>query len=231
MTGSLGRPRLHLRVTESTNDRARELAASGAPHGTLVTASMQTAGRGRQGRTWVAPAGCALLMSLVVREWDELLSLRVGLAVADVVGSGASVKWPNDVLMSGRKVAGVLVEGRPQEGWAVVGVGVNVAVPAGSFPPELAGIAGTLGRDRGELEPFLDAVVCALEKRFEGERDEVLVALRAVDALAGQRVVHSSVRGVGAGIDASGRLLVRSENGAVVALDAGEVHLGTPTAS
>ena len=124
---ALGRPRLHHREIDSTNRRARELASAGAPHGTLVTAGAQTAGRGRQGRRWEAPAGSALLCSLVLREFDALLSLRAGLAVADVAGEAARVKWPNDVQVDGRKVAGVLVEGRPHEGWAVVGIGVNVS--------------------------------------------------------------------------------------------------------
>jgi BirA family biotin operon repressor/biotin-[acetyl-CoA-carboxylase] ligase len=85
----LGLPRLHLREIDSTNERARELAEGGAPHGTLVTASAQTAGRGRQGRRWEAPPGSALLCSLVLRRHDDLLSLRAGLAVADVAGGGA----------------------------------------------------------------------------------------------------------------------------------------------
>jgi BirA family biotin operon repressor/biotin-[acetyl-CoA-carboxylase] ligase len=122
----LGQPRLHLRETDSTNDLARALAAAGAPHGTLVTAGAQAAGRGRQGRVWIGPPGRALLLSLLVRELDPLLSLRAGLAVADVAGPDARVKWPNDVLLDGRKVAGILVEGRPQENWAVIGIGVNV---------------------------------------------------------------------------------------------------------
>ena len=105
-TKSLGRPRLHLREIGSTNARARELAAAGAPHGTLVTTSLQTAGRGRQGRGWTAPAGQALLLSLVIRDPPALLPLRAGLAVADVAGPDARIKWPNDVLVGGRKVAG-----------------------------------------------------------------------------------------------------------------------------
>lgn len=226
--GALGRPRLHLGVTESTNDRARELAISGAPHGTLVTAAAQTAGRGRQGRTWVAPPGRALVMSLVVRTFDSLLPLRAGLAVADVAGPDARVKWPNDVLLDGRKVAGVLVEGRPQEGWAVVGVGVNVAVSLEDFPDELRGVAGTLGRGADALEPFLEELLGALEKRFEEVGSEVVVALRSVDALLGGAVSHSSVAGEACGIDEAGRLLVRDSAGAVHALDAGEVHLGLP---
>ena len=130
----LGVPRLHLRQVDSTNVRARALAAGGAPHGTLVTAGEQTAGRGRQGRSWSAPAGSALLASFVVREPPRLLSLAAGTAVAaaaerlDSIGRPAAVKWPNDVLLDGRKVAGILVEGRPQERWAVLGIGLNVAV-------------------------------------------------------------------------------------------------------
>ena len=112
----LGTPRLHLRATGSTNDRARELAAAGAPHGTLVTAAEQSAGRGRQGRRWSAPAGSALLASIVLREPPELLPLVAAVAVADVVaaalaeqaGDAVAIKWPNDVLLDGRKVAGIL---------------------------------------------------------------------------------------------------------------------------
>ena len=125
---SLGTPRTHLRLTDSTNERARELAAAGAPHGTLVTATEQTAGRGRQGRRWSAPAGTALLMSLILREPPRLLPLAAAVAVASIAGEDARIKWPNDVQVAGRKVAGILVEGRPQERWAVLGIGLNVAV-------------------------------------------------------------------------------------------------------
>src|SRR5438270_4397628 len=144
---TLGLPRLHLRRTDSTNSRAREMASAGAPHGTLVTAAEQTAGRGRQGRTWSAAAGRALLCSLVVRDPPRLLPLATGVAVAETVGDRAVLKWPNDVLLDGRKVGGILVEGRPQEGWAVIGIGLNVALREDDFPPELRETAGTLGLD------------------------------------------------------------------------------------
>ena len=137
---ALGTPRLHLRTTDSTNERAKALAA-GAPHGLLVTAGEQTAGHGRQGRSWSAPAGEGLLMSLVLHDWPELLPLAAAVAVAQTVGDTAAIKWPNDVLAgdgSRAKVAGILVEGRPQEGWAVLGIGVNVAVR--EFPEELRGV-------------------------------------------------------------------------------------------
>jgi BirA family biotin operon repressor/biotin-[acetyl-CoA-carboxylase] ligase len=221
---TLGRPRLHLRETTSTNDRARALAAAGAPHGTLVTAGVQTAGRGRQGRTWLAPPGRALLLSLVIREPDPLLPLRTGLAVADLAGRGALVKWPNDVLVDGRKVAGVLVEARPQERWAVTGVGVNAALD----PGELADVgAGTLGRSPGELEAVLGELLAALERRLAEPAGAILTALRERDALLDRPVRWAGGQGVGAGIDERGGLQVRLGDGSVTVLDAGEVHLGT----
>jgi BirA family biotin operon repressor/biotin-[acetyl-CoA-carboxylase] ligase len=226
VTGGLGHPRLHLRETDSTNERARELAEAGAPHGTLVTAEVQSAGRGRQGRRWEAPAGTALLCSLLVRRFDDLLSLRAGLAVADVAGAEALVKWPNDVLVAGRKVAGVLVEGRPQDGWAVVGIGVNVAVDVASLAPEVSARAGSLGRPRSALEPTLVELLGGLGRWLDAPGDEALAALRARDALLGRPVSWSGGSGVGAGIDASGGLRVRLASGAEEVLSAGEVHLG-----
>ena len=221
---SLGSPHAHLRETDSTNSRARELAAAGAPHGTLVTAGAQTAGRGRQGRSWVAPAGSALLLSLVLREWDPLLSLRAGLAVADVAGPGARVKWPNDVLVDGLKVAGVLVEGRPQEGWAVLGIGVNVVEV--DWPEELRGRAGSLGRSVDEISPVRVALLAALELRLGEETGSALAALRERDALLGRPVTWAGGSGVGAGVSDAGALRVERADGSVVELDAGEVHLG-----
>jgi BirA family biotin operon repressor/biotin-[acetyl-CoA-carboxylase] ligase len=217
----LGRPRLHLRTTSSTNDRARELALAGAPHGTLVTAGEQTAGRGRQGRSWSAPAGRALLASLVVRDPPALLPLAAAVAVADAVGSAATIKWPNDVLLDGGKVAGILAEGRPQQGWAVLGIGVNVAVD----PATLPGRAATLGLGPRDVEGVLTAVLDALGRALSLEPGLLLEAFRARDALAGHDVTWAAGRGRAAGVDACGRLLVDVEGGGRAALDAGEVHL------
>jgi BirA family biotin operon repressor/biotin-[acetyl-CoA-carboxylase] ligase len=225
VTGPLGRPRLHLRETGSTNERARQLASAGAPHGTLVTADHQTAGRGRQGRTWVAPPGQALLCSLVVRSPDALLALRGGLAVADIAGPDARVKWPNDVLLDGRKVAGILVEGRPQEGWAVLGIGVNVALDLDALPPELRETAGTLGRRPSDVEPVLRELLEALDRWLDAPPDAVTAELALRDALLDRAVRWSGGTGTGAGIDPSGRLLVRDAAGEIHVLEAGEVHL------
>src|SRR5204863_4282353 len=104
VTGLLGHPRVHHRVTASTNERAKELALAGAPHGTIVTADEQTAGRGRQGRTWVAPPGSALLLSVLLRDLGKAqahLPLAAALAVCEACEQAAPVscriKWPNDV--------------------------------------------------------------------------------------------------------------------------------------
>jgi BirA family transcriptional regulator, biotin operon repressor / biotin---[acetyl-CoA-carboxylase] ligase len=221
---ALGNPRVHYRLIDSTNERARLLACGGAPHGTLVTATEQSAGRGRQGRRWSAPPGRALLCSLVIRDPPRLLPLATGVAVAELVDPEAQVKWPNDLLLEGRKVAGILVEARPQEGWAVVGIGVNVALREEDFPPELAGIAGTLALGPEAIEPTLERLLASLSRWLVAQPENVLEAVRARDALLDAPVRWAGGDGRGAGIDAEGRLLVATIEGPV-ALDAGEVHL------
>jgi BirA family transcriptional regulator, biotin operon repressor / biotin---[acetyl-CoA-carboxylase] ligase len=221
---ALGYPRLHLRRTDSTNTRARELAASGVPHGMLVTADEQSAGRGRQGRAWTAPAGRALLCSLVLRDPPRLLPLAAGAAVAELVGPEARIKWPNDVQSDGRKVAGILVEGRPQEGWAVLGIGLNVALRPEDFPAELRDLAGTLGLEPQAVQSTLARLLELLDHWLAAGPAEVLTAVRTRDALLGKPVGWGASEGVGAGLDDDGRLLVRGAQG-LIALDAGEVHL------
>jgi BirA family biotin operon repressor/biotin-[acetyl-CoA-carboxylase] ligase len=224
----LGTPRLHLRETTSTNDRARALAAGGAPHGTLVTARAQSAGRGRQGRRWAAPPGRALLMSLVLRAPDRMLPLAAAVAVAEAAGERAAIKWPNDVLLDGRKVAGILAEARPQEGWAVLGIGLNVAVRVEDLPAELHGIAATLGLEPRDVEPVLARLLRALERALALDTPGLLDAWRARDALRGRDVAWAAGTGRAAGIDGDGRLVVELPDGGRTALEAGEVHLRPP---
>ena len=230
----LGTPRLHLREVDSTNVRAQRLAVSGAPHGALVTAAAQTAGHGRQGRAWVTPPGRALACSLVLREPPRLLPMVAALAVADVAdrfdaaGRTAAIKWPNDVLLDGRKVAGILAEGRPQEGWVVLGIGLNVAVAQDDFPPELRALATSLGRGPTAVEPVLALLLERLEHWLAAVPDDAMHAYRARDALAGREISWNGGRGTALGIADDGRLRVRSAtDGAERLLDAGEVHLGT----
>lgn len=220
----IGRPRVHHRRTDSTNERARELAAAGAPHGTVVTAAEQTAGRGRQGRTWVAPPGSAVLMSVVLRRFDPMLPLAAAVALCETLPVPALVKWPNDLWIDRRKVAGILVEGRPAAGWAVLGVGINVSVS--QFPVELRDTATSLrlaGSSIGN-EEVLDLALAALDRWLERPAAEVLAAWRARDALQGSEVRWAAGSGQAAGINEAGALLVDTSSGRVT-LGAGEVHL------
>jgi BirA family biotin operon repressor/biotin-[acetyl-CoA-carboxylase] ligase len=223
---TLGTPRLHLRSVGSTNDRARELAVAGAPSGALVTAAAQSAGRGRQGRVWTTQPGTALAMSLVVRDPPPVLPLIAAVAVAATIGDAARIKWPNDILVDGRKVSGILAEGRPHEAWAVLGIGVNVAVDVSLLPAEVQDRAGSLGRPRSAVEPFLSSLLSALEHWLAAPLSQTIAAWRSRDALLGQTISWSGGTGVAAGIDDSGELLVRLTSGETVALNAGEVHLG-----
>ena len=220
----IGVPRVHHRLTDSTNERARALAAAGAPHGTLVTADEQAAGRGRQGRAWAAPPGSAVLMSLVLRDVRDSLPLAAAVAVCEALPVPAAIKWPNDVLIAGRKVAGILVEGRPQEGWAVLGLGLNVSTE--EFPAELAETATSLrlaGVEAGP-EKVLRDLLSRLDAWLWRPLEEVLEAWRALDALRGRRVRWSGGEGTAAGVDEAGSLLVDAD-GERRALNAGEVHL------
>jgi BirA family biotin operon repressor/biotin-[acetyl-CoA-carboxylase] ligase len=225
-----GAPRRHFRVTDSTNARARELVEAGAPHGTVVTADEQTAGRGRQGRSWSAPAGKALLYSAVLRPLDErhlLLPLAVPLAVCETAEElqpriECAIKWPNDVWVEGRKLAGVLIEAKPQDGWAVIGVGTNLTIAPDEFPPELRETAVSL------FPPTplnaADAVSRHLDRWVWAEREEILDAWRDRDALRGRDVSWDGGSGVADGIEDSGDLVVVSGDDRIV-LGAGEVHL------
>lgn len=238
MSDLLGQPRVHLRRTDSTNERARALALAGAPHGTLVTAAEQTAGRGRQGRSWSAPAGRALLMSLVLREPPPLLPVIAGIAVCraadELLGEGAArvqVKWPNDVVLGAgpdeplRKLAGILAEGRPQDGWAILGIGLNVALRVEDLPEDLRGRAATLGLEPDALPRALAAVLGDLESALADPLEASLAAWRERDALRGREIVWAGGRGRAEGIDGVGRLVVARAQGGRETLDAGEVHL------
>jgi BirA family transcriptional regulator, biotin operon repressor / biotin---[acetyl-CoA-carboxylase] ligase len=228
---SFGRPRRHLRRCESTNSLARELAADGAAAGAVVTADEQTAGRGRLGRSWVAPPGKALLYSAVLRPLERrhrLLPLAVPVAVCEAIESvapvGAAIKWPNDVWIGDRKCAGVLIEARPQDGWAVIGVGVNVAIEPHEFPADLRTPAISIGHE-ATVEAALEALNSRLTRWVAEEEGTVLAAFRDRDLLLGSEVAFAGGGGVAAGIDEDGNLLVETRAGEDLSLGAGEVSL------
>jgi BirA family biotin operon repressor/biotin-[acetyl-CoA-carboxylase] ligase len=228
---SFGAPHRHYRSTDSTNTRARELAAAGAPHGTVVTAAEQTAGRGRQGRTWTAPPGKALLYSAIVRPLEErhaMLPLAVPLAVCEAAEQlradlECKVKWPNDVLVEGRKLAGVLIEARPQDGWGVIGVGLNLFIEEHEFPIELRDRATSIFT--GGQQTAAEALNQRLDHWVHAEPEQVLAAWRSRDALRGREVAWEGGSGVADGVDDRGYLLVVTAAGDRVAVGAGEVHL------
>jgi len=232
-----GGPHRHFRLTDSTNSRARELAEAGAPRGTVVTATEQSEGRGRQGRTWSAPPGGALLYSAVLTPLDErhlMLPLAVPIAVCEAAeelspGLECGIKWPNDVWVGGRKLAGILIEARPQDGWAVIGVGLNLAIEQDEFPPELRESAVSLaGAGPGPAptpEVARRALDAALDRWVEADPSAVLAAWRERDALLGREIGWEDGSGVADGVDGSGRLVVVTGSGDRVALGAGEVHL------
>jgi BirA family transcriptional regulator, biotin operon repressor / biotin---[acetyl-CoA-carboxylase] ligase len=221
----------HFRVTDSTNARARELAAAGAPHGTVVTADEQTEGRGRQGRIWVAPRGRALLYSLLLRPLGDrpLLPLAAAIAVCEAAeetapGIECKVKWPNDVLLEGGKLAGILIEARPQDDWAVIGIGLNLMIECDEFPPDLRHPATSLGGNVSpeEARKVLDA---QLDRWVEADEAEVLTHWRARDALHGREVAWEGGSGIASGVDSRGSLIVTLSSGDRAVLGAGEVHL------
>lgn len=251
---TFGLPHRHFARTDSTNSRARELAAAGAPGGTVVTATEQTAGRGRQGRTWTAPAGKALLYSAIVRPLEDrhmMLPLAVPLAVCEAVEElnptlECKVKWPNDIHVAGKKLAGVLIEARPQDSWAVLGIGLNLTISETEFPPDLRDTAISISatRDLDQeggssgpspllsggpplLVPLTAAEVLSqrLESWTQAEPDEVLAAWRARDALLGREVEWEGGSGVADGVDDRGYLVVLTPGGDRIALGAGEIHL------
>ncbi len=235
-------------ATGSTNDDARTLARAGAPEGTAVLASEQTGGRGRLGRTWSSPPGgvylSVVLRPVVAPAQVASLALAVALGVArgfDRLGADAALKWPNDVLLGERKLAGVLLEMGAEPDrveWVVAGIGVNVRRPAenpalapGGLEPVYLSDALTAPLLAPVAAALLDGVAEAYAEwtahgfsamREEYERRHRLVGRHvAVRDLAG--TVHAE--GVVAGVDDEGRLLVRDAGGDVTPVTAGEVSL------
>ncbi len=230
----------------STSDRAKELAEDGAEHGEVVVAEAQTAGRGRRGRLWVSPPRRNLYFSVVLR--PELpparapeLTLVASLAICDALrqaGVGAGIKWPNDVLVSGRKIAGVLTELAAEPDrvhWVVIGVGVNVNARREDFPEELRDEATSVLLERGQPAPrALLAAACftALEDWLDRHAEEGFAPIRDAwrerSVTLGREVVvkeaSRELRGVAEDIDATGALLVRGPAGLERVL-AGDVTL------
>lgn len=205
----------------STMDLAHAWAADGAPDGAVVLADAQTGGRGRAGRAWASPPGSGVWLTYVARPRDpaalEVLALRVGIALAEALAPLADapigVKWPNDLLVGGRKLAGILVEARWRDGrpeWAAVGVGVNVRPPV---TYEGAAALQPAATRQAALAATVAAVRVAASAGGYLHPDE-LAALAERDVVRG-RGVSAPVAGVAVGIGEGGALVVRDTAGAL----------------
>ncbi|WP_117215091.1 biotin--[acetyl-CoA-carboxylase] ligase [Allorhizocola rhizosphaerae] len=224
--------------TGSTNADAARAAADGHPEGLVIIAESQVAGRGRMGRSWVSPPRAGLAMSILLRPPVEIarwgwLPLLTGLALTDVV-PGSGLKWPNDLLIDGRKCAGILVEAVPAasraatgEGAAIVGIGLNVSATEDELPPMATSLyQQDLEIDRTRLAA---AVIGAFKARYADWPDEDPRAAyleRCVTIGRDVRVLLPGDRelaGVATAVDAEGRLLVRLPDGRVCPIAAGDV--------
>jgi BirA family biotin operon repressor/biotin-[acetyl-CoA-carboxylase] ligase len=243
---ALGAPMHLIASTTSTNDEAKQAAKDGAPSGSTWVAEQQTAGRGRQGRAWVSPRGENLLFSVLVRvacppSRLPPIALVAGLAVRDALARAAPsaaprmrIKWPNDVLVDEKKIAGVLVEAitaGSRVHAVVIGVGINVHTR--DFPEDIAAratsvaLASSVPPDRAVI---LADVLSMLDRDLHlvvGRGLGLLRArLEASDALRGRRVrSDTGDEGTAQGVDDDGRLLVRRDDGVLSRWSAGEVHL------
>jgi BirA family biotin operon repressor/biotin-[acetyl-CoA-carboxylase] ligase len=239
---TLGRPLAWRDETESTNDDALAAAKGGAPHGAVFGAETQSRGRGRRGSQWVSTPGAGLWFSLLLRpslsaEQAPGLALCAGLAVRDAVARRVSasvqVKWPNDVLAGSRKLAGVLVESQvsgTKLGSVVVGIGINVT--QSDFPDAIATTATSLSllsSTDSNRERLLADVLQSFEVKLALLTNHgipaIAEALRPHDALFDKLLRIDSLEGVGAGVDPSGRLLVRDTAGQTHSIAAGHIEL------
>lgn len=212
----------HHRIIDSTMT-----AAAGLPLHSVVIADEQTAGQGRHGRSWMSTPGLGIYCSIVLPP-QPLLTLALGLATAEAIGLDCDLRWPNDVLLGGKKVAGILVQ--LVESQAIAGIGINVNHT--SFPPELAPIATSLRLHAGREVAATDLLIALLRSvdSFLAFTPETILRLftQASSFAIGRRVVvdqpDGSLEGTTAGLDDAGFLKVRQDDGTVTLIVAGGVR-------
>ncbi len=239
----LGCHRIDLDDCASTNDEAARLARAGARHGTVVIATSQSAGRGRDGRPWASPPGLGVYLSAVIRSSLPLvevppMTLAIGIGLCDAIRSAgvhACLKWPNDALVDNKKLAGVLVEAQSQGNKLeaiVIGIGVNIC---GEVPPEIAGIATTLEAASGmpiDREAFIAALLAHVERWIDRYvamgLEEIIPAWTdrmAIGIAAKATIAGSSLIGEVAGLDNDGALLLRDRDGELHRVRTGDVEV------
>jgi BirA family biotin operon repressor/biotin-[acetyl-CoA-carboxylase] ligase len=220
-------------VLGSTSDRLKALARGGAAEWTVVGADAQTAGRGREGRSWLSPLG-GLYLSVLLRPRGSVASrlpLAAGVAVAEAVeehGAKAELKWPNDVLLEGRKLAGILAEaasGTDGVEWVVLGIGVNVVVDERTLPPPLRGQVASLAPARGGRPPRVPSLAASVLARLRVWYDALAASPASVVDAWRDRAVDwwgERVEARAGGETLAGRLVGLDEEGALILVtDAG----------
>jgi len=236
----------------STQDVARQFAREGAREGTVVLAKQQLQGRGRGGRKWCSPRGSGLWATIVLRPdtppvhlplLSVLVSVAIARAVESLTGSDVFIKWPNDVFMRGRKLAGVLCEAEsdPGKGVSVVlaGFGLNLREPEGGFEREIAGLATSLETETGnriEDEIVLDSILAVLGEMYgrflEGRGSDIVEEATSRNLLIGKvvkvKVGDEVVEGKALGLTERGGLLIREDGGSLVEITSGEILDHTP---
>lgn len=255
--GGLGSEAVFYPTVGSTNDAALELAAHGAAHGTVVAADCQERGRGRLGRPWVSPAGANVYMSVILRPGIPprnagLITLMAAVASAYAIkeqtGLEIKIKWPNDLMASGRKLGGIFTEMRSEPGrilYAVVGIGVNVNMRPSGFPPAIRDTATSVLKETGTrhgrtplLAAILDALSEELEALVEGgasSRARLLDRWRGMSSTLGREVRveagGESISGIARDIDDEGCLVLETPDGKTRRISSGDVAMlrGTGT--
>lgn len=241
-----GHPVVYEEEQESTNQTAKMLAEQGASHGTLVVAERQVSGRGRRGRPWHSPKGSGIWMSILLRPQihpmsASMLTLVAAMAVYDAISSrveGCAIKWPNDIVINGRKVCGILTEMSSELDnihYVVIGIGVNVNTD--DFPEDIAAVAASMHVITGEYYKRAE-IIADVWKSFEKYYDQFLQTenLSLMVESYNQRLVNmgrkvyieergSQYEGTACGIDSEGALLVEKTDGTRTAVISGEVSV------
>jgi BirA family biotin operon repressor/biotin-[acetyl-CoA-carboxylase] ligase len=244
--GEIGRDVVSLGTVESTNSFAMELADKGASHGTVVIADSQTKGRGRMGRTWISPSGGNIYMSVILTppmklQEATILTIMAGVAccgaLRNITGLPVEIKWPNDLMVSHKKLGGILTEiksGASKMAYAVMGIGINVNTKLEDFPSEVRTIATSIRNEKGKTESrtFLMAeILNELDRWYrvfaqEGKKN-LLNEWRRLTSMMGKPVQvtmgEETIDGLAHDIDDEGRLIVRLPSGALRKISFGDL--------
>jgi len=232
---------------ESTNNTAKQLAASGAEHGTTIIADHQTAGRGRYSRSFFSPPGHGIYMSIIFRpahfscvptSYTTYAAVSVCEAIEAATGKKPQIKWVNDIFLNGKKICGILTETATDYEssgihWVVIGIGINFSTPASGFPEDIEHIAGSIFSDSkpGISRGNLAAEIINRILNFENEYDSEVIFDKYKERLMilGKRVTivgsKESFEAIAVDIDSLGHLVVKKDNGEILSLSTGEVRI------